>query len=239
MHKRWTRKFNRFILKNRMLLFLVSTSLLILSFPLIQNHYSHFLFIIELLFNLLLIIGINLVSRNKKIVTTSLLLAVMAIIIVWFDYILHSRPLLLFGLLTETVFACIAVITIIQHVLQYKKVTEDKIYGAMSAYLLIGIVWSLIYSIIELADPNSFFFANGFIINQQILAPHRFYFSQFLYFSFVTISTLGYGDIVPVSGPARLFSSLEAITGQLYVAVLIARLVGLHISHTHLKAQKY
>jgi hypothetical protein len=54
---------------------------------------------------------------------------------------------------------------------------------------------------------------------------------NFLYYSFVTLTTLGYGDITPASSPARSLSTLEAVTGQLYIAILVARLVGLHIVH--------
>ncbi len=235
MYSKWTRILNRFTLKNRMLIFLLGTLILIISFPLVNNTYSRYLIFVELLFNFLMIFGIHLVSKNKQIVAASLLIALMAITVIAFDVILQSRPLLLFGLVLEVIFTVIAVVMIIRHVLQYKKVTEDKIYGAISAYLLIGISWALIYSILELFNPHSFFFDHGFVINQDQLSAHRFYFSQFIYLSFVTLSTLGYGDIVPITGLARLFASLESVAGQLYVAVLIARLVGLHISHAHIK----
>ncbi len=225
----------RYILRHRMLIFLLSIFLLLIMFPLIQIFGASFLFIDELFFNLSLIGGVYLVSKNKKIFVSSTLLAVMSVTIIWFDRLLESKMILVTGLALETLFFAIVAVVIIKHVLQYKKVTEDKFYGAISAYLMLGIIGSMLYTILELLNPNSFHFASGIIINEINITPYRFYFSQFLYFSFITLSSLGYGDIVPVSGLARLFSSMEAVTGQLYVAVLIARLVGLHISHTQMK----
>ena len=128
--------------------------------------------------------------------------------------------------------------TLVHHVLNYQQVTAEKIYGAICAYLLIGIIWALIYTMIALIEPSAF--QVSFTTQHHFLqhAPHRFYFTQFLYYSFVTLSTLGYGDIIPVKNFARAFSALEAIIGQLYVAILIARLVGLHIYHMYLFDKK-
>lgn len=225
----------RYILRHRMLIFLLGIFLSVVLFPLLQNYGSSFLVIDELFFNIFLAVGIYLVNKNKRIFVASSLLAIMAITIIWFAILLQNRMILVTGLIFETIFFSIVAVQITGHVLQYKKVTEDKFYGAISAYLMLGIIAAMIYTITELLNPNSFHFTNGIVFNEQHITPYRFYFSQFIYFSFITLSSLGYGDIVPVSGQARLFSSLEAVTGQLYVAVLIARLVGLHISHTQMQ----
>lgn len=229
MFKPLSRKFVRFVLKHRLLLLLINTFLLIVIFPILENYAADYLVIIELLFNALLLVGIYLVTQNKQIVAVSSLLSILAIVVIMFDRQIDSKILLIFGLGCEITVFIIAFVRIISHVLKYRRISEDKIYGAMSAYLLLGIIWAMLYTIVELAFSNSFYFAHGFILNQE-LSAHLFYFSQFLYASFVTLSTLGYGDIVPISGLARVMTSLEAISGQLYVAVLIARLVGVHIS---------
>jgi len=136
---------------------------------------------------------------------------------------------LLFGLFMETILFMIAIFYIVLHVLTMRKINEDKIFGAMGAYLLICILWALIYTMIEIYNPYSFSFDTGFTTTTSTMTVHRFYFSQFLYLSFVTFSTLGYGDIIPLTALSRTATSLQAVTGQLYVAILIARLVGLHI----------
>jgi hypothetical protein len=111
--------------------------------------------------------------------------------------------------------------------MKVKKVTTDTIFGAICAYLLLGITWTMVFSLIEILHPGSFL--GGELVttaaDEVLVASPGF----FIYYSFVTLTTLGYGDITPMTPPARLLSSLEAVTGQLYIAILIARLVALHI----------
>lgn len=223
----------RVLLKHRMLFFLICLIALLVCFPFIHQHYPDYLYLIELLFTLLLIAGIFVTSNNKRLLTIMPLFALLSCIVIWFNFILKSQELLISGLVLEIIFFSLTTFIIIRHVLEYKHVSADKILGAVSAYLLLGVVWAMIYTVIEIAFPFSFYFSLGLQSHDVNLSQHRFFFSEFLYFSYVTLSTLGYGDIIPISEPARAMATLEAVSGQLYVAVLIARLVGLHISHTH------
>jgi hypothetical protein len=91
---------------------------------------------------------------------------------------------------------------------------------------MIGLVWALGYSALEMIQPGSF---SGIQRSGASNAPHFADIDQFLYYSLVTLSTLGYGDIAPLSRPARSLSATEAMAGQVYLAVLVARLIGLHI----------
>jgi hypothetical protein len=97
--------------------------------------------------------------------------------------------------------------------------------GAICVYFLVGIVWALLYSTLEFFQPGSFQMPQG-TVNQATSQ------ATFTYYSYVTLTTLGYGEITPISGPARSFALLEAMMGQLYLAVLIARLVGIHIAQS-------
>ncbi len=104
-----------------------------------------------------------------------------------------------------------------------KKVVVGLLYGAISVYLLIGISFAFSYSLVELVHPNSFrgtYGETGFTST----------FSTMLYFSFITLTTLGYGDISPLSRQAIVLSYLEAIGGQMYLTILVPRLVGMYIS---------
>lgn len=108
---------------------------------------------------------------------------------------------------------------ILRSVLQAKDVNWDILCGVISVYLLLGMNWTLIYTFLDLLNPNSFsihaaFRDDGVIGN-----------TDFFFFSFVTLTTLGYGDIVPVAVPARVFAVLEAIVGQLYIAVIIGKII--------------
>lgn len=226
-------KLYSYLKNHNMLVFLCCLLSLLLSFPFMHEWYSHYLVVIESFFTLLLISGIYISSRDPQILTISILIAVLSSVIIWFNFFINSNYLLITGLILQVIFFLITTFSIISHVLSFEKVNANAIYGAISSYLLLAIIWAIIYTALELAMPDSFQFPHVFFHNNALLASHRFYFSQFLYFSFVTITTLGYGDIVPLSLEARGFASIEAVIGQLYVAILIARLVGLHISHSH------
>jgi len=99
-----------------------------------------------------------------------------------------------------------------------KKVTSDSIKGGICIYFLLGVLWGVIYRILGFFDPSAFLF-------QAHAARNLFY------FSYVTLTTVGYGDIVPVSLLAQTLAFMEAVTGQIFLAVFIARLMGLHIAH--------
>ena len=117
-------------------------------------------------------------------------------------------------------------VTILSYVLGSGKVTWDKIYGAVCAYLLLGYAWTFAYSVIETAQPGSFT-STGSNMPTDLVGRVM----QLRYFSFVTLATVGYGDIVPHTPAARTLALLEAILGQFYLVALVGRLVGLHIVH--------
>jgi hypothetical protein len=87
----------------------------------------------------------------------------------------------------------------------------------------------MIYSVIEIIKPGSFYSSIEVFGTSGSELLSRASVKVLIYYSFTTMTTLGYGDIVPLTPPARMFSTLEAVVGQIYLAVLIARLVGLHI----------
>ncbi len=133
--------------------------------------------------------------------------------------------------------ACVVVliaffsISILAYVLRGGRVTVDRIFAAVCVYLLIGYAWTFAYALIEALQPGSFAGADG---NSAAVTPGN-YVDQVLelrYFSFMTLTTVGYGDIVPRTSIARTLAALEGITGQVYLMVLVARLVGLHIVHS-------
>jgi hypothetical protein len=97
-------------------------------------------------------------------------------------------------------------------------VDRERIMAALDAYLLVGLVFGVAYTMLDRVWPASF----GGAVVQPLTLPEA------MYFSFVTIATLGYGDIVPLSAPARGLAVVEAVSGQLYLTVLVARLVGLY-----------
>ena len=99
--------------------------------------------------------------------------------------------------------------------------TRHRIFGAVAAYLLLGLDWALAYRLVDVLVPGSF--------HGLAWEPRGHNLSAFVYFSLSTLTTAGYGDIVPLSLPARTLANMESMTGQLFPAVLLARLVSLSL----------
>ena len=111
---------------------------------------------------------------------------------------------------------------IVYSIFKSRQLTVDSVFGAVCGYLLLGLAWALAYDMIYAARPDSFAIAP--VAVQQLHGPGG-YRHLFVYYSFVTLTTVGYGDITPISAPARTLSWFEAMTGQLYLTVLIAGLI--------------
>jgi voltage-gated potassium channel len=131
---------------------------------------------------------------------------------VWFDH--PSIAAVILGFWTLIGFSTAA--TALGFAMRARHVDSEHLYAALSAYLLVGVFFGLFYWVIEHAVPGTFNAGAGFSRMSAI------------YFSFVTLATLGYGDIVPRSDVARGLAILEGVGGQLFLAVLVARLVSLY-----------
>jgi hypothetical protein len=119
--------------------------------------------------------------------------------------------------ITLLLFLIYAVVAILLYLVRQDRINSDMIMAAASEYVLIGIMWTFLYGILETLYPGSFSFT------KPEAEP-----SGFLYYSFVTLTTTGYGDILPTSVQARSLAVLEMITGQLFIAITVARIVGLY-----------
>jgi hypothetical protein len=106
--------------------------------------------------------------------------------------------------------------------------TSERIFGALCAYVFIGLLFALIFAHLEYRDPGSFYISNDLLAEKA--ANESSHLNVFTYFSFVTMTTLGYGDLTPLSEHARTLAWLEALIGQLYLAVMVAGFVAIHIS---------
>lgn len=137
-------------------------------------------------------------------------------------------PLLISSVLTAAALLLVS-FRIVQGIMRTKVVRADTVAGSLCVYLLMALAWSFIYTFLYIRDPGSF---------QSVAAPldpaghtPRELQRELTYFSFVTITTLGYGDITPASMSAKTLSYLEAVIGQLYLIALVSRLVALHVAH--------
>ena len=119
-------------------------------------------------------------------------------------------------------FLLMAIVVTFRNVATDREISANRIVGAVAVYLLLGVLWAVAYTVVDLTWPGSF---KGFDAGAG-----SEWNSEWLYYSFVTMTTLGYGDISPVSPIAQLLAYLQAIFGQLYIAILVAGLVGAYIS---------
>jgi len=171
-----------------------------------------------------LIAAVWAVSRHHGVLIASLSLAAPTFITAWMQHFIERRWLTAVYLILGAVFLGFTAVVLLRQTLTGVAVTADTIAGAICFYLLLGVIWALIYALVELSHPGSFL-DGGHPVGSTI-AGHQSLVPTMLYLSLVTLSTLGYGDILPVTPPARMLAALEAILGPLYLAVLIAMLVG-------------
>ena len=150
----------------------------------------------------------------------------------WAAYAFPDYPWFLvsdgFGFLFFVVIAGV----VLSQVLQERRVTIHVVNGSICVYLIIGVAWASLFSLVEGFQPGSFNLPAILIDGGQTASSELHRFRLFLYYSLVTLTTLGYGDVTPITYPARNLAVVEAIIGQLYIAVLIARLVGLSTART-------
>ncbi len=151
-------------------------------------------------------------------------LAALALALHWLHNLIPREELLAGAYLSTILFLSLASAGVLARVLRAGPVTTQRIQGAVAAYLMMGLIWAFAYSLIELREPGSFNLpgapAEGYSDSGGSMR-------DLAYFSFVTLTTLGYGDVTPKSSSARTLATLEALVGQLYLVILIARLVSL------------
>jgi hypothetical protein len=177
-----------------------------------------------LFFSLILITGAITVSRNRIFRMLVFSWGLLTFILAWVRYLFPSQTLIFVANCLALFFLVLLTSLILGQALREGPTTSHRIMGAVAAYLLIGMIWSLAYYLIALWIPGAFS-----IQGPSAPGDRESLQSQLFYFSFVTLTTLGYGDIVAVHPIVRMLVILEGVVGQLFPAILIARLVSLQV----------
>ncbi|MBW1744665.1 MAG: two pore domain potassium channel family protein [Deltaproteobacteria bacterium] len=190
--------------------------------------------LVSIFFTLILLSGVFAVHQSKGPFIAALIMALLAGVGLW-SY--RLTEITAFGVMSHIVsmlFLGYLAAVILGHIFREKEITADMIMGAICVYFLLGWLWADIYGLLEMLKPGSFRPSQGSGVEtwDYVSGVETW---DYVYFSFVTLTTLGYGDVTPVSSAAQSFAILEAVTGQLFIAVLIARLVGTHISQSRSK----
>ena len=161
----------------------------------------------------------------------AVILAIFALASHWLCNVAEIHGLLIWAYVSTILFLALTAGGVLTRVVGGDRVTPHHIQGAVAVYLMLGLIWACAYAVVEMRQPGAFNLpdmaeAGGVMESQQNDLRHL------VYFSFVTLTTLGYGDISPTSASARTLVTLEALVGQLYLVILIARLVSLEVAYS-------
>jgi hypothetical protein len=176
----------------------------------------------SVIFSTLLFIGVWSLRGGGRFFVAGIALAVTGIFLNLLAINVHSEWLQYVSLLALTGFLLVAIAFTLNQVTFGTELNVNRLIGAICVYLLLGVIWALLYTLVDAVVPGSF---AGFEPTEGVGWN-----SEWLYFSFVTMTTLGYGDILPVSATARVLAYLQAVAGLFYIAVLVAGLVGAYIA---------
>ena len=217
--------FTRWCFKRRFLALLLLILAMLIIVPL-ADEFVRLRMLMDIFWSAIFIAVIYAVSHKKHHILVGALLALPMLGSIWSSYFVKLSAVVVVGALCGAAFFIFAIIQILIFIYSQKEVSRDLIVGAAIVYLLMALAWSFIFGAVESLHPGSFS-----IPEIQGISTGR----HFLYYSFVTITTLGYGDITPVTSLARSLCILEAVIGQLYLVVQVAWLVGVHVSQSMLK----
>lgn len=205
---------------------LIALLVLILLQPAVDTQAGKYL--LEAIFIVILFAGLRAIETRKVLLRFEGLLLMASLVLYTAGILNESGGLFFLGIAGRILFMALIALTILISLFRTHKVSSDTLAGAVCVYLLIALVWGHCFMLIEFLVPGSFSFTLG-QGRMQLWVSREFY--PFYYFSLVTMTTIGYGDIVPVSTAARTFATMEGVLGQVYLTILVARLVGMHLMH--------
>jgi hypothetical protein len=198
--------------------------ILFVVMPLVRSESTPAALLGGILFSAVILWGLWTVSEHRRQLIVGLVLMAPAFVLTILHYAPPRNPTVeLVWMVTNGLALGFLIVVLVRRLFRTNRVTADILSSAISGYILLGILWAFGYAILHRIEPGAF---RGI---DSAEAPTLFY------FSFVTLTTLGYGDIVPVTDTAETVAVFEAVVGQLYLAIMIARLVGLHIASAQAK----
>lgn len=168
-------------------------------------------------------------DHPKKVKIASASLAIPALLFQWINLAYHSKTLALFFLFFTIVFVFITTTSIIKKVIISARVRMETLRGVVCAYFMVAFGFAFTYLFIAFLIPGPFHFATSL----PTMMTDSHYLSEMMYFSFVTLLTIGYGDITVIHDVAQTLAILEGIIGQFYIAILVSRLVAAYSFFEH------
>ena len=203
--------------------FLTALVLLLVSTPVLE-HIPYGDLVESVLVTLVLFSAVLAVGKRRRVLLWAVVMVVPTFIGRWLYQIWPEHMLPDVYLISSLVFVLFIIIQLLSFIFRAPQVNSEVLCAGILIYLLMGLLWANAYALVAYRAPDSFVFT------VSTHSPHVMKGFTSLYFSFITLSTVGYGDIMPASDLARMLVAAEAITGILFVAVLISRLVSMHTS---------
>jgi len=214
-----------------LLLALFSMLIFAPSISVLENHLPGFHGVASLAPLSLLVIGASMLTlwKRAKHHARHMVAGALVVVLLMLSSVVPHRLLVPIQLVIQILFLCYVLWIVARTVFKAKTVTSDILCGAISVYLMVGVLAGLVFVLIEYCSPGSFRVSNwtGDSVAQQasfIREP-----GWLFYFSFVTLTTVGYGDVLPASALARSAAVLVAVIGQVLLVVQVATLVGMHV----------
>lgn len=189
-----------------------------------------FTLVSKVVFSVVLFASVYAVMELRRLWVIGVILLVPTFLSIWIEQVSdHNRIAFYVDNLTTIGFFGFIGYHFLRYILSCKKVTTNIIYASMCLYLMLAFVWAAIYANIHMFYGEAFNFSNEYLMGAVSSESRSM--STFTYFSFVTLSTLGYGDITPANRVAGAWVAVEAMIGQFYIAIIMARLVSLHAAN--------
>ena len=178
------------------------------------------------LFTLVLLWALYTVAGSRRVLILAALVLVPTMASTWLADPGHEIYLAYIDNITNIIYFALICAFLGQYILTNRRVTLEVIFAAMCLYMMLAILWAAIYTNLELYYSDAFTFSGQLAGDAGIERDNIF--SHMIYFSFITLSTLGYGDVLPVHKVSQNWAAVEAMIGQFFIAIVIARLVSVY-----------
>lgn len=183
--------------------------------------------LLQIVYTAILLSALYTVMRSPALFRAGLILLVPALVANW---LLNPVDQPVLSIVASTAILAImlgAIGSMLRHIIMAKRISQDIIFGSVAVYLLAGVTWAFCYEFLNDITPGQVIESVGHVLTVENRAAM---FPEFTYFSFITLTSVGYGDLAPIGSPARALAIVEGIFGQLYTAILIGKLVGMKVA---------